>query len=155
MIRRPPRSTLFPYTTLFRSLLQPPGIRQDQRRVLLEADHVEVSGGWDPAERLHGMGTFLEAECAQVLRRSRMNREDDREARDLGGSFERLEGLGESLSVINVFGSMEGEQQIPAAGESESIEYVRASLRDRAVRLQGVNHAVADDVHPVLDVFLS
>src|SRR2546422_5713308 len=53
MIRRPPRSTLFPYTTLFRSLLQPPGIRQDQRRVLLEADHVEVSGGWDPAERLH------------------------------------------------------------------------------------------------------
>src|SRR2546427_6589198 len=28
MIRRPPRSTLFPYTTLFRSLLQAPG-RQD------------------------------------------------------------------------------------------------------------------------------
>src|SRR2546430_8919222 len=25
MIRRPPRSTLFPYTTLFRSVLQPPG----------------------------------------------------------------------------------------------------------------------------------
>src|SRR2546430_12873209 len=25
MIRRPPRSTLFPYTTLFRSTLQPPG----------------------------------------------------------------------------------------------------------------------------------
>src|SRR2546422_3036863 len=25
MIRRPPRSTLFPYTTLFRSLLQDPG----------------------------------------------------------------------------------------------------------------------------------
>src|SRR2546421_6061766 len=25
MIRRPPRSTLFPYTTLFRSLLQRPG----------------------------------------------------------------------------------------------------------------------------------
>src|SRR2546430_13257685 len=27
MIRRPPRSTLFPYTTLFRSLAQPPGER--------------------------------------------------------------------------------------------------------------------------------
>src|SRR3712207_8225910 len=26
MIRRPPRSTLFPYTTLFRSELEPPGI---------------------------------------------------------------------------------------------------------------------------------
>src|SRR3712207_8155767 len=27
MIRRPPRSTLFPYTTLFRSLLRPPARR--------------------------------------------------------------------------------------------------------------------------------
>src|SRR5258707_12072012 len=27
MIRRPPRSTLFPYTTLFRSLLQPIALR--------------------------------------------------------------------------------------------------------------------------------
>src|SRR3712207_7842187 len=40
MIRRPPRSTLFPYTTLFRSLLGEPALdrregraeRQDQRR---------------------------------------------------------------------------------------------------------------------------
>src|SRR5256885_7872062 len=28
MIRRPPRSTLFPYTTLFRSAVPPPGSRQ-------------------------------------------------------------------------------------------------------------------------------
>src|SRR5215208_6669385 len=28
MIRRPPRSTLFPYTTLFRSLRRPPGPRR-------------------------------------------------------------------------------------------------------------------------------
>src|SRR2546429_1951915 len=27
MIRRPPRSTLFPYTTLFRSWLNPPGVK--------------------------------------------------------------------------------------------------------------------------------
>src|SRR3712207_7997406 len=27
MIRRPPRSTLFPYTTLFRSCCEPPGVR--------------------------------------------------------------------------------------------------------------------------------
>src|SRR5256886_12230268 len=38
MIRRPPRSTLFPYTTLFRSLggpgfrLDPPGVRDLDRR---------------------------------------------------------------------------------------------------------------------------
>src|SRR3712207_7138564 len=32
MIRRPPRSTLFPYTTLFRSLPQPPGAGLRHRR---------------------------------------------------------------------------------------------------------------------------
>src|SRR2546430_13146227 len=32
MIRRPPRSTLFPYTTLFRSE-QPPGVYEYSRRV--------------------------------------------------------------------------------------------------------------------------
>src|SRR2546430_12757781 len=34
MIRRPPRSTLFPYTTLFRSVACPPGL-VDQRLVAL------------------------------------------------------------------------------------------------------------------------
>src|SRR2546426_7257285 len=33
MIRRPPRSTLFPYTTLFRSRLSRPGGRGDLRRL--------------------------------------------------------------------------------------------------------------------------
>src|SRR3712207_9520419 len=46
MIRRPPRSTLFPYTTLFRS-----GLREDRPQVVgavigtLEADVVAVCGG--------------------------------------------------------------------------------------------------------------
>src|SRR3712207_8407717 len=31
MIRRPPRSTLFPYTTLFRSLEEPVGVRGEDR----------------------------------------------------------------------------------------------------------------------------
>src|SRR3712207_7304531 len=34
MIRRPPRSTLFPYTTLFRSDLMPSGDRRAVRRIL-------------------------------------------------------------------------------------------------------------------------
>src|SRR3712207_7709518 len=39
MIRRPPRSTLFPYTTLFRSLAaHRPSGRQRQRLVLRRAD---------------------------------------------------------------------------------------------------------------------
>src|SRR5260221_4750921 len=37
MIRRPPRSTLFPYTTLFRSVLQTTGD--------IETGRVEVAGG--------------------------------------------------------------------------------------------------------------
>src|SRR2546427_7956321 len=32
MIRRPPRSTLFPYTTLFRSLLEDPPVAADGER---------------------------------------------------------------------------------------------------------------------------
>src|SRR3712207_7279289 len=36
MIRRPPRSTLFPYTTLFRSLLAPLGLDVGEPRLLLQ-----------------------------------------------------------------------------------------------------------------------
>src|SRR2546426_8649316 len=45
MIRRPPRSTLFPYTTLFRSLGQPPRLRRigieghDCKRAWTQAPH--------------------------------------------------------------------------------------------------------------------
>src|SRR3989442_11009960 len=52
MIRRPPRSTLFPYTTLFRSLDRskntPGGSHQDRRVVLhrlLEGPRAELSPG--------------------------------------------------------------------------------------------------------------
>src|SRR3712207_8079356 len=38
MIRRPPRSTLFPYTTLFRSVVRAPRVRQD-RGFLEEGAH--------------------------------------------------------------------------------------------------------------------
>src|SRR3712207_8329696 len=46
MIRRPPRSTLFPYTTLFRSSDLPHRSRPEDRR-----DHGEV--GLDPAHPIH------------------------------------------------------------------------------------------------------
>src|SRR5690348_17820158 len=38
MPRRPPRSTLFPYTTLFRSLFQPEEHQLHDARILLELD---------------------------------------------------------------------------------------------------------------------
>src|SRR5215469_18162482 len=55
MIRRPPRSTLFPYTTLFRSWPAPlapalagflqtqAGSRQDRKSTRLNSSHVEIS----------------------------------------------------------------------------------------------------------------
>src|SRR2546422_2034462 len=57
MIRRPPRSTLFPYTTLFRSqrqVLRPRGVRRDERQVDLGLGHRgELALGL--------LGRFLEA----------------------------------------------------------------------------------------------
>src|SRR2546429_651944 len=44
MIRRPPRSTLFPYTTLFRSLL---GVRARQsRRPAIVVSEILPAAGW-------------------------------------------------------------------------------------------------------------
>src|SRR2546430_12225303 len=55
MIRRPPRSTLFPYTTLFRS--QSPAERPDLRRLTV----------LDPAV---GSGAFLLGALEELTRRS-------------------------------------------------------------------------------------
>src|SRR3712207_8824265 len=60
MIRRPPRSTLFPYTTLFRSLVQGVGVQRlgvplgGGHRLQAGADHVvvDVLGGQRPARGL-------------------------------------------------------------------------------------------------------
>src|SRR5438270_5837724 len=57
MIRRPPRSTLFPYTTLFRSFLRPgaslrglprglaqrPRLRRDRKSTRLNSSHSQIS----------------------------------------------------------------------------------------------------------------
>src|SRR5258707_11653391 len=43
MIRRPPRSTLFPYTTLFRSLLDPAGIDVAHSRKLAEKHGIRLT----------------------------------------------------------------------------------------------------------------
>src|SRR5256885_5113035 len=53
MIRRPPRSTLFPYTTLFRSgleLAQQRGVGPEQRIPRLQAAHARHLPGQDPVE---------------------------------------------------------------------------------------------------------
>src|SRR2546430_11347403 len=74
MIRRPPRSTLFPYTTLFRSVSAIG--RLALARVLQgEGDHAgaerEVRGVWQSAEMSAELETAVSNEFAGVLTSAR------------------------------------------------------------------------------------
>src|SRR2546425_2604625 len=73
MIRRPPRSTLFPYTTLFRSLHRPARLVRERRDDRLEPDERLA-----PERAAH-----LLADDADVLR---VQTED---AREVGADVER------------------------------------------------------------------
>src|SRR5258708_10415431 len=64
MIRRPPRSTLFPYTTLFRSLGRS-GARFSIRRVSLAAGNVQLVANGEPA-------SYKEKDAAKVFSRERV-----------------------------------------------------------------------------------
>src|SRR5690242_21012829 len=68
MIRRPPRSTLFPYTTLFRSFVNPPGpsltdisLQQDQQTL------ADLSARVESARRA-GAGDFRFRLASQLAR---------------------------------------------------------------------------------------
>src|SRR3712207_7051536 len=70
MIRRPPRSTLFPYTTLFRSV-----------RGLTPAASGGRRRGLDPGEEA-GLGRGLHGELADPLRRAALEDHDVTGQRD-------------------------------------------------------------------------
>src|SRR2546422_5361898 len=55
MIRRPPRSTLFPYTTLFRSLPGPLLLEQEERRGLPARAGLLPAGDWERPELCAGL----------------------------------------------------------------------------------------------------
>src|SRR3712207_8021316 len=66
MIRRPPRSTLFPYTTLFRSLWDTPGLRLRTGNLsadLTAEENIDVS-------KLEVSASMSHAELDRVLARS-------------------------------------------------------------------------------------
>src|SRR5260370_13884755 len=62
MIRRPPRSTLFPYTTLFRSVLR--AQRQRAREILID----RVVGGLEPQHRSEEHTSELQSHLNLVCR---------------------------------------------------------------------------------------
>src|SRR2546430_7821736 len=81
MIRRPPRSTLFPYTTLFRSIANDPKARaveqREQRSVSAEGD--EVAGERDRRDELPAARAMYEAGDDQRRRQhARVPTEDPR-----------------------------------------------------------------------------
>src|SRR3712207_7511542 len=64
MIRRPPRSTLFPYTTLFRSLVR-------AFNVLRQYDERSAAQAWDTMRAALGPGgVVVEGTCDEWGRRS-------------------------------------------------------------------------------------
>src|SRR3712207_7772335 len=72
MIRRPPRSTLFPYTTLFRSLAQPiaDALRQEKMRAAQEAAEEDVAQRIETGEVASFVEQFLETQWVRILTRS-------------------------------------------------------------------------------------
>src|SRR5258708_24405861 len=65
MIRRPPRSTLFPYTTLFRSQLVLVLIAERRLLHLLHASHDEIAG---PDEGVQDMNVAVVERLAELFR---------------------------------------------------------------------------------------
>src|SRR2546430_12362751 len=63
MIRRPPRSTLFPYTTLFRSNCHHEYVARDSK--VLDGPRQRKGVGWDDA---HGAAEVDEAFRVEILR---------------------------------------------------------------------------------------
>src|SRR5947208_5996441 len=72
MIRQPPRSTLFPYTTLFRSLYRRMDLNPDQKKVYStlksKCDLREIPIPTMETIHTHGNRAFLESEWDTQLR---------------------------------------------------------------------------------------
>src|SRR2546427_2115996 len=79
MIRRPPRSTLFPYTTLFRS----------RERFHIGIRLVESDIGLQPANHAHGVADFAVMERRQRHERGRPA-EADRKSTRLNSSHSQI-----------------------------------------------------------------
>src|SRR5256886_7033330 len=82
MIRRPPRSTLFPYTTLFRSAGEVEGSRQRRR----QRQHLLGAGGGDRPAR----GRPADVGILQHLRRRIVGLARDRKSTRLNSSHSQI-----------------------------------------------------------------
>src|SRR2546425_1280675 len=78
MIRRPPRSTLFPYTTLFRSQVPPPPRRGGRREVLRrergEPDQEPLQGRRRSEEHTSELQSLAYIVCRLLLEKKKLYR---------------------------------------------------------------------------------
>src|SRR3712207_993838 len=124
MIRRPPRSTLFPYTTLFRSGLKVAAVKApgfgDRRKAMLE-DIAILTGGQVVSEDL---GVKLENVTLQMLGRAKKVRieKENTTIVDGAGSKDEIKGRCE---------------QIKAQVEETTSDYDREKLQEWLAKLAG------------------
>src|SRR2546422_11227735 len=106
MIRRPPRSTLFPYTTLFRSLSTGPGARAPARDHRLPRDDRPGAGAYGLAP-LDGRSLA----CARGYGRGALARRLGRR----GGGGQRLRALQCPVALVLTGSARDGAGRVPAA----------------------------------------
>src|SRR3712207_7349174 len=72
MIRRPPRSTLFPYTTLFRSRVEPFRVKVDQAGLVARCGKARQRPVPDRGGEAFGAGVGVDDEGAQDRKSTRL-----------------------------------------------------------------------------------
>src|SRR2546430_93824 len=130
MIRRPPRSTLFPYTTLFRS----EEVLESRREPLVVAP-LDVLGSDERDGRLHGLGD--RDECVRPIARRLETRRGERRRRLRGGHEYRLRRPA-LLRQVERRRERQSEDEGDRHQSSELQPIPRAYRHRRFVRLEGV-----------------
>src|SRR3712207_7566231 len=88
MIRRPPRSTLFPYTTLFRSVGLDPALLAGEVADLGLDAHDVVAQRREPAVEALDLGELRQ--CAATVRQPVQRRVEDRKSTRLNSSHANI-----------------------------------------------------------------
>src|SRR5256884_1997477 len=127
MIRRPPRSTLFPYTTLFRSPhVQPALVHRNRVHDRVGSGKVDV---FEDARREHRFGCTLAA-----VERSAFIDKDGLAGQDVAHQLEAERGERDAFGSDQIFGSLVGV----IAAEYERTDSERVTESEQPVaRYQG------------------
>src|SRR2546430_11368579 len=90
MIRRPPRSTLFPYTTLFRSAIGSAAALKDERTSAVRGRHMVTGLPTQVELRSEEVRAALEAPLRAIVRTIKDTLEQDRKSTRLNSSHSQI-----------------------------------------------------------------